>query len=181
MKKWKNYCFKIKLKKLIIVSKPFLHSIIVVDCPTWGPMGRTLGDGFWISLVSSIGCFVVAAQFGLHLYHLFQDQCNALEGDTEAAKRLLLPCYKHLFHFMFGLYLLFGVVLLISLSRDVDTILSVSGRFHMIQYFLFLQQVIFTSVPLLFIYPYPSFTSFVNTAKLVVPWIIVVTPCWLIG
>ena len=144
-------------------------------------MTPQVGDGFWISLVSAAGCFAISFQFGLHLYHLFQDQEKALAGDEEAANRLLLPCYKILFRFMFGLYLLFGTVLLISVAGTFDELLTLSGRFHMIQYFLFLQQVIFTSVPLLFIYPYASMTSFVNTAKLVTPWILVVTPCWVIG
>ena len=144
-------------------------------------MVRGLGDGFWISLISAIGCFVISFQFGLHLYHLYRDQDKALTGDEDAANRLLLPCYVLLFRFMFGLYLVFGIALLITITDVVDTILSLSGRFYLIQYFLFLQQVIFSSVPMLFIYPSASVASFVNTAKLITPWILVVTPCWLIG
>ena len=140
-----------------------------------------IGDGLLISLISAIGCFIISFQFGFQIYRLAQDESKALKGDTEAANRLLLPCYKNLFQFMCIVYFLFGLLLLVSISDVFDDRLSLSGRFHIIQYFLFLQQVIFTSVPLLFIYPYASLTSFINTAKLVTPWILVVTPCWVIG
>ena len=141
---------------------------------------EVVGRGDVICLVSSCGCFVVAAQFLYMLHHIKCDEDRAMNGCTKSAKRILLPCYKHLFRFMLCLYSFFGLLLLISLNRQTRDTITRRSRFEMIHYFLYLQLVIYTSVPAMFTRSYASIKVFFQTGKMLSPWVLVCSLVWLI-
>jgi len=132
-------------------------------------------DGLGLSVASIFGCLVVAAQFRYIVYYQENLENKALSGDADAARNIILPCYTILFQFMVYLYIVFAIAISWTLMHSSATGYA---RYATIQYFSFVQLVVFTAVPTLFIQKHVSIGAFKRTAKLIFPWWAASTGIW---
>ena len=137
-----------------------------------------LYDGYGITYFYILGCLIVSTQFAYIIYTQNKYEEAAINGDEKSAMNIILPCYKDLFRFYIYLYLIFSLILIILLASSTDTILV---RFAALQYFTYLELVINTYIPALFLKQYVSLQSFYTTARFLSPWWLICTILWIIS
>lgn len=135
-----------------------------------------LNDGEGLSLITIFGSLIVSIQFHYFVKKQKKLENDAIAGDTDAAMKIILPCYTTLFQFMMYLYIAFAVAVSWTFMHPHATGFA---RFATIQYFAYNQLVVYTWVPALFIQKHVSNGAFKRTAKLLFPWWALCTGLWI--
>ena len=103
-----------------------------------------------------------------------QRQALAYNGDAQAAKRIILPCFKPLFQGLIVFYATLSVVLCLTYSDP-----TIKGKyFHVLQYFNFCSMGTYIITPVLLVQSSVSLPAFWNTAYIVIPWWLLCTALW---
>lgn len=132
-------------------------------------------DNWWALVVVCIVNYVLTSISLLNSVRTASKrQVLAYGGDPEAAKRIILPCFKPLFQGLIVFYALQAVALCLTF---IDTSMN-SRYFHILQYFNFLSIGVYVITPVLLIQSSVSLPAFWNTFYMVFPWWIFCNFLW---
>ncbi len=121
------------------------------------------------------GNLVTAAIFGYFIWMANWRRTLALQGDHDAAVRILLPCYRPIFRFMVGVYLLSAI----GIGCSFITRQSVDDQFYVLQFASLTMLTTFSWVPWVLLQPSISYKAFNQTALVIMPWYILCGILWI--
>lgn len=100
----------------------------------------------------------------------------ALQGNSDAATRIILPCYRPIFRVMIGVYLFSAVAL--GLSFFVAQ--GPADQYYELQFASLMMLMTFSVVPLLLLQRSVTYKAFRTTACVIVPWFLLITGMWVL-
>lgn len=132
-------------------------------------------DNWWALVVVCVVNYVLTSiSLLISVRTASKRQILAYGGDPEAAKRIILPCFKPLFQGLIVFYALQAVALCLTFTDP-----SINSRyFHILQYFNFLSIGVYVITPVLLIQSSVSMPAFWNTFYTVFPWWMVCNVLW---
>jgi hypothetical protein len=121
-----------------------------------------------LNLMMSVGLIICAINFGYHVRRQTRLEKLANAGDNLAAREIVLPAYKNLFRGMAYFYLISAFLVFLPCLM----ISTVRAKLATIQYFMYVNIVVYTSIPTLFLQQFVTLECFIRTAKILSPWFI---------
>ena len=129
-----------------------------------------------LTIAVSAGNIVTSCIFGYFIRQSNWQRTLALQGDHDAAVRILLPCYRPIFRMMVLVYVGSAIALACSFLFKQ----SVDDQFYCLQFASLLMLTTFSWVPWLLLQPSISYKAFRQTGMVIVPWFCLCTGIWFI-
>ena len=138
---------------------PYAAQVIILTIPALG------------SLITAILCIY-------SVYMMDIRQKLAFQGDDDAAKKLILPCYRPLYIGLIITYIIITISILVTLK---DNNISNPILYFVLQGYSLCILTTFLILPLLFVQYAVSLRSFIITTKILLPWFLISITCLILN
>ena len=127
-------------------------------------------------LVNALSAFATAVTLVVSILSAKRRQNRAYSGDSEAARRIILPCFRPLLGGIVVFYSLYGLALCLTFT-DNDGITS-RELYKTLEYYNFCVVTVYLITPVLLMQPSVSISSFKTTFLIVFPFWFMCSILW---